>query len=81
MKYFAFIWFDGTRLLFVWLLERVRVYVHKPRTIQELKENIRAEIWRLGSEVLCTVTENAVERDCICEQENDGHLRDVVFHT
>jgi hypothetical protein len=37
------------------------VYVNKPRTIQELKENIRAEIRRLQPD--------AVERACICEQE------------
>ncbi|KOC70974.1 hypothetical protein WH47_04960, partial [Habropoda laboriosa] len=54
---------------------RERVYVNKPRTIEELKENIRAEIRR------CTVMENAVERACICEHENAGHLRDVAFHT
>ncbi|KOC67384.1 hypothetical protein WH47_09301, partial [Habropoda laboriosa] len=32
-----------------------RVYVNKPRTIEELKENIRAEIRRLGPETLRTV--------------------------
>ncbi|KOC63621.1 hypothetical protein WH47_02948, partial [Habropoda laboriosa] len=58
-----------------------RVYANKPRTIQELKENIRAEIRRLGSETLRTVMGNAVERACICEQENGGYSRDVVCHT
>ncbi|KOC71318.1 hypothetical protein WH47_00075 [Habropoda laboriosa] len=57
------------------------VYVNKRRTIEELKENIRAEIRRLGPETLRTVMQNAVERACICEQENGGHFGDVVFHT
>ena len=26
------------------------------------------------------VEKNVVEGACICEQENGGHLRDVVFH-
>ncbi|KOC69125.1 hypothetical protein WH47_07576, partial [Habropoda laboriosa] len=38
-----------------------RVYVNKPRTVEELKENIRAEIRRLGPETLRTVMENVVE--------------------
>ncbi|KOC66185.1 hypothetical protein WH47_07254 [Habropoda laboriosa] len=69
----------GPILLHVGYLKE-RVYVNKPRTIEELK-NIRAEIRRSGPETLRTVMENAVERACICEQENGGHLRDVVFHT
>lgn len=67
--------------IFLWGYVKERVYINKPRTIQELKENIRAEIRRLGPETLRTVMENAVERACICEQENGSHLRDVVFHT
>ncbi|KOC71363.1 hypothetical protein WH47_05245, partial [Habropoda laboriosa] len=65
----------------LWSYLKERVCVNKPRTIQELKENIRAEIRRLGPKTLRAVMENAVERACTCEQENGGHLRDVVFHT
>ncbi|KOC66892.1 hypothetical protein WH47_11956 [Habropoda laboriosa] len=57
------------------------VYVNKRRTIEELKENIRAEIRRLGPETLRTVMENAVERACICEQENGGHLFTRITET
>jgi predicted transcriptional regulator len=65
---------------FLWGYLKERVYVNKPQTIQELKENIQAETRHLRPETLCTVMENAVEKACICEQEN-GDLRDVVFHT
>ena len=64
---------------FLWGYLKERV--NKPRIIQELKENIRVEIRRLEPETLRTVMENAVKRILICEQENDGHLKDVVFYT
>jgi hypothetical protein len=54
-----FTWFVGTRLPFV----------NKPRTIQELKENIRAETPRLRPETLRTVMENAVERALIVSRK------------
>ena len=50
--------------------------VNKPRTIQELKENVRTEICLYPE----TIIENAVERVCICEQENGSHLRDAVTY-
>ncbi|KOC63049.1 hypothetical protein WH47_04903 [Habropoda laboriosa] len=84
-KYAEFVWLPRSSNLmspdfFLWGYLKEQVYVNKPRTIQELKENIRAEIRRLGLETLRTVVENAAERACICEQENGGHLRDVVSH-
>lgn len=50
--------------------------VNKPRTIQELKENVRTEICLYPE----TIIENAVERVCICEHENGNHLRDAVTY-
>jgi hypothetical protein len=47
---------------FLWGYLKERVYVNKPRTIQELKENIRTETRRLRPETLRTVMEHAVER-------------------
>lgn len=48
--------------------------------IQELQDNIKAEIRRLRPKILHEVMENAVEGACICEQENRGYFRDVVCH-
>jgi hypothetical protein len=66
---------------FLWGYLKEQVYVNNPRTIQELRGSIRAETRRLRPETLRTIMENAVERACICEQENGGYLRDVVFQT
>ena len=57
------------------------MYVNKPRTIQQLKDNIREEIQALELEMLRSVMENAVERARACEAENGGHLDDIIFHT
>ena len=48
-------------------------------TIQQLKDNIWAEIRGLAPETLHLVVENALERAQICERENRGHLRDLFF--
>lgn len=43
-----------------------RVYINKPQTIQELKQNIRAEITNLESETLHALMQNALERAITC---------------
>jgi len=50
------------------------VYINKPHTIQQLKDNICAEIRGLQPELLSAVMENAVERACLCEAENGGQI-------
>ena len=57
------------------------MYVNKPRTIQQLKDNIREEIQALEPDMLRSVMENAVERPRACQAENGGHLDDIIFHT
>ena len=49
-------------------------------TIQELKKNIQTEIQCLGPGTLHMVLGNSVEGACICEQENNSHLTNSVFH-
>ena len=66
---------------FLWGYLKERVYVNKPQTIQQLKDNIRAEIRALQPETLTAVMENSVEKAHLCEAENGGHLHDIVFHT
>lgn len=66
---------------FLWGYLKNRVYINKPKTIQDLKDNIKAEIQTLRPETLRTVMESALKRACICEQQNGCHLTDVVYHT
>ena len=59
------------------------MFVNKPQTLQELKENIRNEVKELNRnrEILQTVMNSVLERARICEAENGRHLKDVIFHT
>ena len=63
----------------LWGYLKERVYVNKPRTIPELKDNIRREIQELEPVILRKVMENALTRARICEAENGGHLKDIIF--
>ena len=67
---------------FLWGYLKERVYVNKPQTLQELKENIRNEIRELNRnpEILQSVMNNVLERAQICEAENGQHLKDIIFH-
>lgn len=51
-----------------------KVYVNKPLTLQQLKNNIRIEIEAIGSETLRNVMENE-ERACLFEAEKGYHLK------
>lgn len=66
---------------FLWGYLKDRVYVNQPKTIQELKQNIVTEICNIKPETLHSVMYNALERAGICQQENGGHLQDIIFHT
>lgn len=66
---------------FLWGHLKEKVYANKPRTIQQLKANIQEEIHAIQPQILRTVMENAVQRARVCEAENGGHLRDIIFHT
>ena len=65
---------------FLWGYLKGKVYVNKPRTIEELKTNIRDEINNITPEVLRKVMENVLERAHLCEAENGHHLRDIIFN-
>ena len=64
-----------------WYVKEI-VYVNKPQTLQELKENIRNEIREVNRnpEILQSVMNNDLERAQICEAENGQHLTDIIFH-
>ena len=55
---------------FLWGYLKGKVYANKPRTIQELKANIREK-----------VKENALERARQIEANNGHHSKDIIFKT
>ena len=63
----------------LWGYLKDKVYANKPRTIQELKANIRQEILSIQPQMLRSVMENSLERARLCEAENGGYLRDIIF--
>ncbi|XP_043676454.1 uncharacterized protein LOC122633042 [Vespula pensylvanica] len=65
---------------FLWGYLKGKVYRNKPRTIQQLQENIRTEIHGLSRQTLRTVMENILQRMKLCQTENGRYLRDVIFH-
>nr|CAI5865735.1 unnamed protein product [Callosobruchus analis] len=65
---------------FLWSYLKEKVYVNKPQTIRQLKDNIRNEIHAITPEILRKVMEHVLKRAQLCEAENGRHLRDVIFH-
>ena len=56
-----------------------KVYASKPKTIDELKCNIRAEISAITPKMLANFMQNARKRAAFCVSNGGGHLIDVVF--
>ncbi|XP_011058629.1 PREDICTED: uncharacterized protein LOC105148538 [Acromyrmex echinatior] len=64
---------------FLWGYLKSKVYVNKPRTLDELKANIRQEIAAISTETLVKTMENAAKRALLAMQAQGGHLRDIIF--
>lgn len=64
---------------FLWGYLKSRVYVHKPRTLEELMEAIRLEVLQIDRAMLERVEVNLRERLEKCIAENGRHLGDIVF--
>ena len=65
---------------FLWGYLKERVYANKPATINALKNNIEEEIRAISPETLSDVLDNALQRAQECENENGGHLSNIIFH-
>ena len=63
----------------LWGYLKSKVYASKPKTIDELKCNIRDEIAAITPEMLANVMQNARKRDAFCVSNGGGHLIDVVL--
>lgn len=68
---------DNSQKKVSWGHLKERAYENKPATIQEFK--IPTEIRALQVEIFRNVMENAFERAHLCEGENGGQLKDVIF--
>ena len=64
---------------FLWGYFKSKVYASKPKTIDELKCNIRAKIAAITLEMLAHVMQNARKRVAFCVSNGGGPLIDVVF--
>lgn len=65
---------------FLWGHLRARVYEHKLRTLEELREAIRVEVAAIDRPMLERVEANFRDRHQHCINENGHHLQDIVFH-
>lgn len=66
---------------FLWGYLKNKVYIHKPRTLDELKDAISQEIRNIPREMLERVMSNFARRLDLCIQNEGRHLPSVVFHT
>jgi len=59
-----------------------RVYTHKPRTLNDLKEAIRQEIRPIDRQLLARVMDDLKKKRLKnCIQEDGRHLTDIIFKT
>ena len=58
-----------------------RVYTHKPRTLNDLKEAVRQEIRPIDRQLLARVMGDFEKRLQNCIQEDGRHLTNIVFKT
>lgn len=66
---------------FLWGYLKSKVYTHRPRSIEELKDAIRQEIAAIPHEMTRRVVDNFRERIRQCVDSNGTHLIDIIFKT
>ena len=64
---------------FLWGYLKLKVYVRKPRTVDDLKVSIREEIATLPQEMLVNVMQNFEERLRTCVRQEGRHLSNIIF--
>ena len=68
-------------IFFLWGYLKSRVYTHKPRTLNDLKEAIRQEIRPIDRQLLASVMDDFKKRLENCIQGDGRHLIDIIFKT
>ena len=66
---------------FLWGHLKGRVYTHKPRNLNELKDAIRQEVLTIGQQLLARAMDDFKRRIENYIQEHGRHLNDIIFHT
>lgn len=66
---------------FLWGYLKSRVYVNKPRCLEDLKTTIQEEIVRIPRQMLINATRSFRDRLQSCININGQHLSDVIFKT
>ena len=64
-----------------WGYLKGRVYTHKPRNLNELKDAIRQEVLTIDQQLLARAMDDFKRRIENCIQEDGRHLNDIIFHT
>ena len=64
---------------FLWGYLKSKVYVRKPRTVDDLKVSIREEIATVPQEMLVNVTQNFEERLRTRVRQEGRHLSNIIF--
>jgi len=65
---------------FLWGYLKSKVYVRKPRTVDDLQVSIREEIATVPQEMLVNVMQNFEERLRACVRQEGRHFSDIIFH-
>ena len=64
---------------FLWGYFKSKVYVRKPRIVDDLKVSIREEIATVPQEMLVNVMQNFEERLRTCVRQGGRHLSDIIL--
>jgi len=66
---------------FLWGYVKGRVYTHKARHLNELKDAIWQEVLTIDHQLLAQAMDDFKWRIENCIQEDGHHLNDIIFHT
>jgi len=64
---------------FLWGHLKSKIYVRKPRTVDDVKVSIREEIATVPQEMLVNVMQKFEERLRTCVRQEGRHLSDIIF--
>ena len=65
---------------FLWGYVKSLVYANKPKTLNDLRNNIERVIREIRADLCQKVMENWVQRIHSCKRSRGGHLNGIVFH-
>ena len=68
-------------IFFLVRLSEKKMYRDKPKSLNEMKDAIRAEISLIDQEMLKTVMENTLKRAESCIASDGRHLNSTIFET